>query len=185
MANNNLHIEDEALIKQFCQEGNKSAFGDLFSRYQHLAIAISYKYLQDKESARDNALKIFGKLLTTICTYDIKLFRAWIHVVVKNNCLMQLRKKNINLNFTDNIDAYDMESDDSMHLALKKDEQLNTMHTYLQQLEEKQRVCLSLFYLQEKSYAFIEEHTGYSYMEVKSAIQNGKRNLKILMQKNG
>ncbi|MET0394719.1 MAG: sigma-70 region 4 domain-containing protein, partial [Chitinophagaceae bacterium] len=46
-----------------------------------------------------------------------------------------------------------------------------------------QQQCVTLFYLQKKSYAEIGEMTGFSLMQVKSYIQNGKRNLKILIEK--
>jgi RNA polymerase sigma-70 factor (ECF subfamily) len=39
------------------------------------------------------------------------------------------------------------------------------------------------FYLHQQSYQQIAEGTGYSLSQVKSHIQNGKRNLKLLLLK--
>jgi RNA polymerase sigma-70 factor (ECF subfamily) len=50
-------------------------------------------------------------------------------------------------------------------------------------LSEEQRICIELFYLKERSYKEITELTGLQFNEVKSYIQNGKRNLKIQMEK--
>jgi len=48
-------------------------------------------------------------------------------------------------------------------------------------LKEDQKICVELFYLQEKSYEEVAKMTGYSMKRSEGYIQNGKRNLKILM----
>jgi RNA polymerase sigma-70 factor (ECF subfamily) len=53
----------------------------------------------------------------------------------------------------------------------------------LHELNDEQRICVSLFYLEKKSYRQVCEQTGYSLLQVKSFIQNGKRNLKTLVEK--
>jgi RNA polymerase sigma-70 factor (ECF subfamily) len=60
---------------------------------------------------------------------------------------------------------------------------LEHMKASLSELKEKQRICIEQFYLQEKSYEEIAKSTSYTVGEVKSYIQNGKRNLKICMEK--
>ena len=53
----------------------------------------------------------------------------------------------------------------------------------IQNLSEEQRACIELFYLKEKCYEEVSEITGYTMKQVKSYIQNGKRNLKIYLVK--
>ena len=71
---------------------------------------------------------------------------------------------------------------ESEHIDFKelweKDRQLENMKKALAELQEPQRVCVTLFYLQKQSYQQITASTGYSMLQVKSHIQNGKRNLK-------
>jgi RNA polymerase sigma-70 factor (ECF subfamily) len=43
---------------------------------------------------------------------------------------------------------------------------------------------VELFYLQNKCYKEIAEDTGMDWNKVRSHIQNGRRNLKICMEKN-
>jgi RNA polymerase sigma-70 factor (ECF subfamily) len=57
------------------------------------------------------------------------------------------------------------------------------MEHAIQQLNPEQRTCIQLFYLDKKSYQEIADKTGYSLLQVKSYIQNGKRNLKLLLEK--
>jgi len=78
----------------------------------------------------------------------------------------------------------DMESGFELHHnpVLEKERQLDKLESGIQQLNEGQKVCVELFYMKEKSYREIADLTGYSLHDVKSYIQNGKRNLKLFMQ---
>jgi len=66
---------------------------------------------------------------------------------------------------------------------VSKEENYQELELCIDQLKEEQKNCIVLFYLQNKSYVEVAEITGYSMKEVKSYLQNGKRNLKILMSK--
>ena len=55
----------------------------------------------------------------------------------------------------------------------------------IETLAAEQQHCVRLFYLQEKCYKEVAEETGFDLNQVKSNIQNGKRNLKICMEANG
>jgi RNA polymerase sigma-70 factor (ECF subfamily) len=57
------------------------------------------------------------------------------------------------------------------------------MDSSLNELNEEQKQCVTLFYLDNKSYQQVAEQTGFTIMQVKSYIQNGKRNLKLLVDK--
>ena len=66
---------------------------------------------------------------------------------------------------------------------LKDDKLLLELLEALQHLNVEQRICIRMFYLEKKSYQVISTETGYSYIQVKSYIQNGKRNLRLLLEK--
>ena len=53
----------------------------------------------------------------------------------------------------------------------------------MNELSAEQKTCVTLFYLQKKSYSDIVASTGFNIMQVKSYIQNAKRNLKIMVEK--
>ena len=104
-------------------------------------------------------------------------------MVAKNHCLMQLRDKGkYTAEINDNLLAT-LPDEDAKHEAIEKDYSLQVMEKALLQLNEEQQLCVTLFYLQKKSYQEVAAQTGYNVMQVKSHIQNGKRNLKIQMQK--
>lgn len=160
----------------------------LFQRYKHLVLGVCMKYLKNRDDAEDAVMQIFEKLLNDVLKHDIQEFRYWVHTVAKNHCLMQLRKEQSvqkHLQQLNKDAASVMETEEDVHLNVKalKEEQLNAMNLALNQLSEPQRICVELFYLHDKSYQEISEQTGYPMNEVRSYIQNGKRKLKIQMEK--
>jgi RNA polymerase sigma-70 factor (ECF subfamily) len=92
-------------------------------------------------------------------------------------------KKEIDLQM--HADSF-METETNSHLnkAEEKEIQYTLLEKAIDELNEDQRKCIKLFYLKERSYNEIVDETGYSLNEVKSFIQNGKRNLKIKLEKN-
>ncbi len=68
------------------------------------------------------------------------------------------------------------------NVLIEKDILLIKMQKCVRDLNSEQRQCVTLFYLEKKSYSEIAETTGYSMMQVKSYIQNGKRKLKLMME---
>ena len=107
-------------------------------------------------------------------------------MVARNHCLMRLRDKTGRMmkEITDDLEGPETAlgfDDRSAHL--EKDLKLEVMEEALNDLNEAQRRCVVLFYLDKKSYQAISDITGYSILNIKSHIQNGKRNLKLAIEK--
>lgn len=175
-------LSDEKLISQFRKKQDPEIVGILFNRYIHLVFGICLKYFHNKEKARDASMEIFEKLFDDLLKYEIERFPPWLHTVSKNFCLMKQRKKT-SLLFEEAIDKkyeFDkiMESDIDLHHSIEREAELIEMEKALYQLKKEQEQCIRLFYLQRKSYQEVAVRTGLSIKQVKSHIQNGKRNLK-------
>lgn len=182
-------LEDKQLLSQYRNTQDKNVVAVLYNRYAHLVFGVCMKYLKNKDEAEDASMQVFEKLLTTLLQYEVNEFKFWIHTVSKNHCLYILRKqqsqfrnqKEMNKDF-----PVIMENEQSSPLDNEswKNAKLEEMNGALMQLKEGQKICVELFYLEEKSYQEIVYQTGYSMLEVKSFIQNGKRNLKIMLSQN-
>jgi RNA polymerase sigma factor (sigma-70 family) len=175
--------DDNFLINEYRSTDDKIYVGILFERYTHLIFGVCMKYLRDEDDAKDAVMMIFEKLMTDLKKHDIEFFRAWLHTVAKNHCLMKIRQTKRHVEFLDNKpveSAAEWHQDEKLELEKK----LTLMESAIDKLDEQQRICINMFYLQEKSYQEITDHTGYDFNQVKSYIQNGKRNLKIYIQKN-
>ncbi|UZR94501.1 RNA polymerase sigma factor [Chondrinema litorale] len=183
---------DEELLVAFKQSGDMALLSELFDRYVELVFGVCMKYLKNEENSKDAVMQIYEQLVEKVPKHEIQNFKSWLYVFVKNYCLMQLRKKeNKNHVQLEGIISDDfMESDEDLHLISENGEAisekellLQLMESGLDELEEKQKQCLKLFYLEEKCYKEIVEITEFDLKKVKSYIQNGKRNLKIYMEK--
>ncbi|HTF05365.1 MAG TPA: sigma-70 family RNA polymerase sigma factor [Bacteroidia bacterium] len=181
-------LSDEELVTLFRESGNNLCVGELFGRYRHLVYGVCMKYLRDEDESQDVQMHVFEKLLKDLGRHNIEQFKGWLYTVAKNECLMYLRSKKSQKAREMELrkdSAGVMENDLALHPdgVTETERQLQTMESSLQELNETQRRCLELFYLEKKCYQEITSVTGYSLNEVKSYIQNGKRNLKILMIK--
>ena len=83
------------------------------------------------------------------------------------------------------IDVSLMQNEEPVHLngELEKEDNFKHMHFCLGQLVAEQKNVLELFYLDGKCYNEIVARTGIEWNKVRSFIQNGRRNLKICMDK--
>lgn len=183
------HFSDNELITEYKNTKNNVFVGILYKRYSHLVLGLSLKYLKDEDEAKDAVMQIFEKLLSDLLKFNIEYFKSWLYSFSKNHCLMIIRtkqsklKKEIDLQI--HADSF-METETNSHLnkAEEKEIQYTLLEKAIDELNEDQRKCIKLFYLKERSYNEIVDETGYSLNEVKSFIQNGKRNLKIKLEKN-
>ena len=181
--NNNLPLTDEELLRRYKADGNGDWIGVLFDRYAVLLLGMCMKYLKNEEDARDSVQQVFLKVLSEINKHEIQYFRAWIYQVAKNHCLMQLRQKHIK--YQEEISDKNAPAAPAEDLPglREKDQLLENMEHALDMLNKEQQTCIRLFYLAKQSYNQIAAQTGYTLLQVKSYIQNGKRNLKHLLEK--
>ncbi|MBZ5857023.1 RNA polymerase sigma factor [Flavihumibacter profundi] len=175
---------DNELVQSYRQTGNLDILGQLYSRYMDLVYGLCLKYMEDPEFARDAVMQIFEELVEKLKKHKVEYFKSWLYALAKNHCLMQLRsgksKKTIAL------PPELMQSEENLHLngSLHKEAQFELMKKCLEKLTQEQQLTVILFYLEEKSYNEIVLHTGMEWNKVRSLIQNGRRNLKICMDKN-
>lgn len=177
-------LTDEELLLTYRKSGDKEWLGYLLQRYTVLLLGVAFKYLKDKAQAEDAVQQVFLKALTHLPKDEIANFKGWLYILMRNYCLQQLRDQSYHTDDEALVQLSVSETD--MEEMRRHEHTLQQMNEALTLLNEEQRKSITLFYLEKYSYEQIIEHTGYSFMQVKSYIQNGKRNLKtILLQKSG
>ncbi len=175
--------DDEALLQQYRQTGDLAVLGRLYEPYMPMVFGVCLKYLQDEEQSKDAVMQIFEELVIKVTRHDVKQFKSWLYVLSRNFCLTQLRANKKTQ--TINIDEF-MEFPFVLHHEEVSNEQnLTALEKCMQTLSSEQQRSVELFYIREKCYKEVAELTGFSLNEVKSYIQNGKRNLKICLEKQG
>lgn len=180
-----ISLPDEELLYAYRRSGDNHWLGILLQRYTVLLLGVAMKYLKDKELAQDAVQQVFLKSLTRLPEGEIQNFKGWLYILMRNHCLQQLRDRTFHapeeaLNYVPQPEGASREEHELKEMTLAQ------MQEALSELGPEQRTCVVRFYLEKKSYQQIMEQTGFTFAQVKSHIQNGKRNLKlILLKKNG
>ncbi len=177
-------LSDKELVQLYKQSSDMKVLAELYQRYMDLLYGVCLKYLKDPETSRDAVMNIFEELVGKLHKHEVDNFKSWLYTLAKNHCLMQLRTpKNLK---TTEFRGDSMQSEEEVHLngVLTREDNLQRLEKCLQTLSAEQKITVELFYLQNKCYNEIAETTGIEWNKVRSYIQNGRRNLKICMDKN-
>lgn len=179
-------LSDEELILFYKKDASNIYIDIIYKRYGHLLLAIAFKYLKTREDAQDVVMSLFEQLGQKLQRHEIQNFKSWIHSTIKNECLMHLRKtKKINSNMSiEQLESVCSEFE-QQEIKETKEKILIALENSLLELKTEQQECIRLFYLENKSYVDIAECMNLSLNNVKSAIQNGKRMLKIKLENKG
>lgn len=180
------YTSDEEILKHYKQTGDKDVFADLFKKHVTTVYGTCLFYLQDKDEAQDATMQLFEKLLLDVNNREIDHFKGWLSFVVRNHCISLIRKqktqaKNVKSYYEFEYQDANLETEELID-RVGDEQMLEHMKQSLPKLKEGQRICIELFYLKDKSYQEIANDTSYSLNEIKSYIQNGKRNLKLLIE---
>ncbi len=180
-AHSHTSLTDKELLQLFYADHNNMWLGLLLERYTLLLYGVAMKYLKDQEEAKDAVQQIFLKAITGLHKYEVIYFSSWLYIIAKNHCLMKLRDRKFPpKTFTGNEEWIAEEEEPEF---LKKENLLQQLEKAMEGLSAEQKRCISLFYLQKKTYQEIAVETGFSLLQVKSYIQNGKRNLRLIIEK--
>lgn len=171
-------LSDEELVLNYRNERSGEIIGEIYKRYGHLVMGTCMKYLKNRADAEDMTMTLFEKLPHKLGNHTIERFKSWLYMVTKNECLMLLRKKG---HLSSEI-TKELEAKDELHAVEAKEVQYELLEEAIKGLKEEQRKCIELFYIESKSYQEITSLLQLDTKKVKSAIQNGKRNLKLILE---
>jgi len=177
------NYSDSELVARYQKSGDMELLGVLYERYTELIYGVCLKVLKNEAEAEDAFMNIFEKLTKKVREHDIKQFRPWLHMVVRNHCLGILRKNGKHL--TVSYDGDFMQSAEVLHPFMEEatNGKLTALPKCLDSLKGAQKNCVQLFYFEGKSYQDIAEEQTLSIGKVRSYIQNGRRNLKICIER--
>jgi RNA polymerase sigma factor (sigma-70 family) len=157
--------------------------GTLYGRYMDLVYGVCLKYLKQSENAQDSTISIFEEVCSKLLKHEVDNFKGWLYTLAKNHCLMRLRSEKKHKIVEFDVSLVQSGEDGHLNGIMEKEENFQALGNCLQELDEGQKTAIELFYLQGKCYNEIAEITGLDWKKVRSSIQNGKRNLKICMDK--
>jgi RNA polymerase sigma factor (sigma-70 family) len=185
------------LLREYRQAGDLSVLGKLYEPQMEMVFAIAMKYFKDEEEAKDTVMEVFEALIPKLRMHEVENFKAWLGMVTRNYCLMELRKnKSQSPLILEGGVQYDNDDDENtsnnfMEIStsehhtdsLDLEQNLTKLENCLKTLNLEQKQSVELFFMQEKTYQEVAQLTGFEVNKVKSYLQNGKRNLKNCLEK--
>lgn len=172
--------DDDELVA-LLRQGHQAALGPLWDRYAHLLFGVGMKYLKDVERSKDAVSELFATLPELVVKHEVKTFRPWVHTVMRNRCLMLLRDEKRPA--TTEAGAIPDPGTWSSDAAVVRETSLTRLEEAIAHLKDAQRTCIELFHLQRRSYEEVARQTGLSLEQVRSNLQNGRRNLRIILER--
>lgn len=157
--------------------GHQPALAALWDRYAHLLFGVGMKYLKEPERAKDQVVELFAALPDLLRKHRVERFRPWVHTVMRNRCLLALRGEARHAR-VDDAHLADLVAEEAEERVLQE-ATLQQLEAAIAQLNEAQRMCITLFHLERRSYQETAARTGLTIEQVRSHLQNGRRNLRL------
>lgn len=180
-------LSDLELVKLYKSRADQSVIGEFYQRYQHIVFGVCLKYMKDIDKSNDAMMHVYQELFDYLAKYEIKEFKSWLLTIARNHCLRILKNENHHIELNEitekNNSVGFMENEEEIAHLKEKEKLFDHLGDSIEQLKEEQKVCIKLFYLKSMSYQEVCEETGFELKKVKSFIQNGKRNLQIMLEK--
>lgn len=177
---------DEELLARYKAGGDARYLGLLYERYMPMVYGVCMKILNDPGKSEDAVMNIYEELVRKTREHQVESFRGWLYVLARNHCLMEWRKNHrrpTHYHAPENMEHFDaVEAAFEVELPVNDNKPLEKC---LDELPQHQRRSVELFYFEDKSYKEIAEMITEEVGKVRSYIQNGRRNLKICLEKAG
>lgn len=185
---NYLQIEDENLISKFLKEKNDDYFVSLVKKYQTTIKGLIYLRSDNHQYNEDCYLEFLMHLYQKLHLYNRKkaLFKVWLAQVIRNFCKNFRRSihrhtKRITASIDIVSEEYYQDSDFE-EVEIKEIKEI--IHSALNELSINDKILLSKFYLEEKSYTEISKELNNKPLgTLKGGVCRAKRKLRSILEK--
>jgi RNA polymerase sigma-70 factor (ECF subfamily) len=180
-----VELTDEALATKV-QRGDKESFGPLMERFEGKLLRYGTKFLRAPEDVEDIVQDVFVSVYQSIQSFDpMQKFSPWIYRVAHNHFVNAIKKHSRNpLTLLD----FDILLSHTVHedpLQAEKDrkEMKEMIDRGLNEISDKYREILILYYLEEMQYKEIAEILQVPTGTVGIRIRRAKEALQVAYKK--
>lgn len=172
-------MTDEQIVEKVRE--NKEFFGELVDRYEKKLMRYADYLVYNDDDASDVVQNALIKVFVNLNSFNTKMkFSSWVYRITHNEAMSFIRKKSKAVRLDTEVDwasGEDLE-DDLIQKELKE-----RAHGCLEEMPEKYRVALVLFYLEEKSYEEISDILRLPMGTVATNISRAKKIMKSICKK--
>jgi RNA polymerase sigma factor (sigma-70 family) len=175
--------QEEHIIIQNVLAGDAPAYATLVNRYKDMAVILAYNILLNRQDAEEVAQDAFVKAYTSLRAFrGGSKFSTWLYRIIVNTAL---NKKKLKKHFAEALhsagDELPPAGIDSIPAAQVTGEHRKHIQLAMRTLAPNERLCITLYYLNELSVDEIRELTGFSPSNIKVLLYRGRKNLYQLL----
>lgn len=179
-----IRLNNEVELIKGLSEGCQDSYKRLVEQYWNELNFLANRLLADETSAKDCVQEAFIKAITKINSFKgLGTFKAWLHQIVVNEALTELRKQSIRKE--ESLDEFMLDFDDTGHYVESYQGQLIDIDTLLKSIEVKQEIEKSIDKLPDnfRVILILRDYEGYSTKEVAEKMSMTEQNVKVRLHR--
>ena len=172
--------EDPLIVSQIVS-GQKDLFRLLIRRYERAVYGMGLSFFHNREDASDFTQEVFFKAYRSLSRFEGRSrFSTWLYKIAYNTAVSGVdRKKEYQSLSEETVDSLASNLETPETVLLRQAAQ-GAIQDALEDLPERYRVCVDMFFFYDRSYQEIEAITGFPLNTIKSHVFRAK---KILREK--
>jgi RNA polymerase sigma-70 factor (ECF subfamily) len=168
---------DELIVSQIVS-GNKELFRLLVRRYERHVYGMGIGFFRNPEDASDFSQELFLKVYRSLSRFEGRSrFSTWLYKIAYNTALNGVNRRKDYQSLAESADIEATETDTPERQLIRKAAKDAVMAS-LEDLPERYRICIDLFFFYGRSYREIETITGFPVNTIKSHVFRAKRLLR-------
>ncbi|OGZ06080.1 MAG: hypothetical protein A2845_01545 [Candidatus Lloydbacteria bacterium RIFCSPHIGHO2_01_FULL_49_22] len=177
----NEKLSDEAIVEKV-RSTDRDLYAILIERYQHKLLRYVTHLIKDEHMATDVVQEAFINAYINLNGFDVKKkFSSWIYRIAHNVALNIIKKYPSEVPL---LDTADFVSDEDIEKEFEQKETVEMVTKCLEQIPLLYAEPLTLYYIEEKSYAEISDILRIPMGTVATRVSRAKALMKHLCQKN-
>jgi len=180
-----MSFSDENLLR-LALAGDGGCFGELVTRWERRIYGFIFRYVGDREEARDLTQETFAKAYKNLGRLsDPRKFSSWLYKIALNECRMRFRRRRWDtVPLPDSVEAALEKADQpTPEQALASKERVQLLRQTLMKLPEEQKTVILMKEYQGLKFREIAEVLDLPLSTVKSRMYLGLKTLRRLMEK--
>ena len=172
---------------QKAMKGDQEAYTYLYEETYTKCFYLARKFLNSEHTAQDIVQDAYVKAFKSLDTLeDPEKFQSWIGTIVSNLAKNELKRRKVTLfSETENEDGQDISDtfvDDRVsvqpEIVMDQNETTRLMKEIIDTLTDEQRICVTMFYMEQMSVKEMASVLEVSENTVKSRLNYGRQKIK-------
>ena len=175
---------DQVIVGQIVS-GQKDLFRLLVRRYERPVYGMGLSFFRNAEDASDFTQEVFLKVYRSLSRFEGRSrFSTWLYKIAYNTAAsgVNRRKEYQSPAAVEDTGAEPFHDDTPERMAIRGAAREAVLAS-LEELPERYRVCIDLFFFYDRSYQEIEAITGFPVNTIKSHVFRAKRLLREKLER--